>query len=197
MPKLRHIALAAEDPFAAAEFYKQAFDFTEVSRIEKSDDRKSPTACSSATAPLSLAVLHFGWDQGPGLDFRGVHHFGVLVEDVDAVASKIEKLGAKCFAKRPEGHKGLLRNQVLWPGQGGATASTSGRSLSRARYWPASCGRHAGKSLPRQLVFALQSLRCAVDPRLQCGGSGVARIHLGAPSSMARIHRDAQLRLTQ
>jgi uncharacterized glyoxalase superfamily protein PhnB len=51
MPKLRHIALAAEDPFAAAEFYKQAFDFTEVSRIEKSDDPKSLTACSSATGP--------------------------------------------------------------------------------------------------------------------------------------------------
>jgi len=40
MPKLRHIALAAEDPFVAAEFYKQAFDFTEVSRIDKSDDPK-------------------------------------------------------------------------------------------------------------------------------------------------------------
>ena len=47
MPKLRHIAIAAEDPFATAEFYKQAFEFTEVSRIEKSADPKaSPTACS-------------------------------------------------------------------------------------------------------------------------------------------------------
>ena len=34
MPKLRHIALAAEDPYAAAEFYKQAFDFVEVHRTQ-------------------------------------------------------------------------------------------------------------------------------------------------------------------
>ena len=34
MPKLRHIAIAAEDPYATAEFYKQAFDFVEVHRTE-------------------------------------------------------------------------------------------------------------------------------------------------------------------
>jgi catechol 2,3-dioxygenase-like lactoylglutathione lyase family enzyme len=32
MPKLRHIAIAAEDPEAMAEFYKKAFDFEEVGR---------------------------------------------------------------------------------------------------------------------------------------------------------------------
>ena len=32
MPKLRHIAIAAEDPEAMAEFYKRAFDFVEVGR---------------------------------------------------------------------------------------------------------------------------------------------------------------------
>ena len=66
MPKLRHIALAAEDPFAAAEFYKQAFDFTEVSRIEKSDDPKKSYGVFLSDGTLSLAVLNFGWDQGPG-----------------------------------------------------------------------------------------------------------------------------------
>ena len=33
MPKLRHIAIAAEDPVAMAEFYKKAFDFVEVDTI--------------------------------------------------------------------------------------------------------------------------------------------------------------------
>ena len=32
MPKLRHIAIAAEDPEAMADFYKNAFDFVEVGR---------------------------------------------------------------------------------------------------------------------------------------------------------------------
>jgi catechol 2,3-dioxygenase-like lactoylglutathione lyase family enzyme len=35
MPKLRHITLAAEDPFAAADFYNEAFGFTEVRRTER------------------------------------------------------------------------------------------------------------------------------------------------------------------
>ena len=34
MPKLRHIAIAAEDPYATAEFHKQAFDFVEVRRTQ-------------------------------------------------------------------------------------------------------------------------------------------------------------------
>jgi catechol 2,3-dioxygenase-like lactoylglutathione lyase family enzyme len=115
MPKLRHIALAAEDPFAAADFYKEAFGFTEVSRTEKSDDPKKSYGVFLSDGTLSLAVLHFGWDQGPGLDFRGVHHFGVLVEDVEKITGKIEELGAKCFAKRPEGHKGFYETKFYGP----------------------------------------------------------------------------------
>jgi catechol 2,3-dioxygenase-like lactoylglutathione lyase family enzyme len=105
-PKLRHIAIAAEDPFATAEFYKQAFDFTEVGRIEPAGEDKSYGVLLS-DGTLNMAVLRFGCDQGLGLDFRGIHHFGVLVEDVDGTTEKLEKLGAKCFARQPEGHKGF------------------------------------------------------------------------------------------
>ena len=64
---------------------------------------------------LNLAILHFGWDQGPGLDFRGIHHFGVLVEDVDAATDKLEQLGAKCVAKRPEGKQGFYETKFHGP----------------------------------------------------------------------------------
>ena len=117
MPKLRHIAIAAEDPFAAAEFYKQAFEFTEVGRIEKSEDKTKSYGVFLSDGTLNMAVLHFGWDQGPGLDFRGIHHFGVLVEDVDCYADKIESLGAKCFARRPENQKGFYETKFHGPDQ--------------------------------------------------------------------------------
>jgi hypothetical protein len=39
----------------------------------------------------------------------------VLVEDVDAVAGNIEKLGAKSFAKRPEEHKGFYETKFYGP----------------------------------------------------------------------------------
>jgi hypothetical protein len=33
---------------------------------------------------LNMAILKFKTDQlGKGLDYRGIHHFGMLVEDVD------------------------------------------------------------------------------------------------------------------
>jgi len=114
MAKLRHIAIAAEDPYATAEFYKQAFDFVEVRRTEPRGEGSSYGVFLS-DGTLNLAVLHFGWDQGHGLDFRGIHHFGVLVEDVDAATDKLEQLGAKCIAKRPEGVAGFHETKFHGP----------------------------------------------------------------------------------
>jgi catechol 2,3-dioxygenase-like lactoylglutathione lyase family enzyme len=102
MAKLRHIAIAADDPYKTAEFYKQAFDLVEVRRTEPAGE-KSTYGVFLSDGTINLAILHFGWDQGPGIDFRGIHHFGVLVEDVDAYTEKLEKLGATCFARRPTG----------------------------------------------------------------------------------------------
>jgi catechol 2,3-dioxygenase-like lactoylglutathione lyase family enzyme len=114
MPKLRHIAIAAEDPYAAAEFYKQAFDFVEVARTEPGGEGKSYGVFLS-DGTLNMAVLHFGWDQGPGLDFRGVHHFGVLVDDVDDYTKKLEDLGAECFARRPPDVKTFYETKFYGP----------------------------------------------------------------------------------
>jgi catechol 2,3-dioxygenase-like lactoylglutathione lyase family enzyme len=68
--RIRHIALAAEDPEKTAEFYKQVFGTDGV---------------------LNSA------------DFRGIHHFGVQVEDVEGDTKKIEALGGECFLRKPEG----------------------------------------------------------------------------------------------
>ena len=103
MPKLRHIAIAAEDPEAMAEFYKKAFDFVEVGR----PNGALADGVFLSDGTLNMAILRFGWDQGQGLDFRGIHHFGVLVENVDEMVEKLETLGAKCFARRPENQKGF------------------------------------------------------------------------------------------
>ena len=114
MPKLRHIAIAAEDPFATADFYKEAFDFVEVGRVEPKGEGKSYGVFLS-DGTMNMAVLRFGWDQGLGLDFRGIHHFGVLVDDVDAYTKKIEDLGVKCLAKRPEAVKGFFEVKFHGP----------------------------------------------------------------------------------
>jgi catechol 2,3-dioxygenase-like lactoylglutathione lyase family enzyme len=107
MPKLRHIAIATNDPVKTAEFYKEAFGFKEVGR---SGDPNSPSKGIAwgfylSDGTLNMAVLKFkNVDQlGKGLDYTGVHHFGVLVDNLDAYMKKLEAMGAPCFMKQDPG----------------------------------------------------------------------------------------------
>lgn len=98
MAKIRHIALATQDPDATAAFYKKAFGFEEIRR-SKSFDNGGGVFLSDGT--LGIAILKFNWDQlGKGLDYVGLHHFGVIVDDVDDWTNHLESLGAKHFAQR-------------------------------------------------------------------------------------------------
>src|SRR5258708_38820486 len=90
MAKLGHIAIGAKDPGELAEFYKKAFDFKEV---RKSD---GPLAYGYhlSDGTIDLAILRFKTDQiGKGLDYTGLHHFGILVDNVEKFSKKIEALG--------------------------------------------------------------------------------------------------------
>lgn len=108
MPKLRHIALATDDPEKTAAFYSKAFDFKEVGRVGDPDDPDNGIAWGIflSDGTLNMAVLKFkNVDQlGKGLDYVGIHHFGVLCEDLDGTIEKLETLGAPCIMKMdPDG----------------------------------------------------------------------------------------------
>jgi len=104
MAKLRHIALATQDPEGTAEFYKRAFGFKEIKRITN----KLAHGFFLSDGTLNIAVLKFTeWDQlGKGLDYVGLHHFGVVVDDVDEWTKKLESLGAECFLRPPKDRDG-------------------------------------------------------------------------------------------
>lgn len=96
MQKLRHIAIATNDPKATAKFYQTAFGFELVG--ETKPDAKLADGYFLSDGTLNIAVLKFKTDQlGKGLDYVGLHHFGVLVEDAEKSAAMIESLGAKCI----------------------------------------------------------------------------------------------------
>jgi catechol 2,3-dioxygenase-like lactoylglutathione lyase family enzyme len=102
MAKLRHIAIAAKDPDAMAEFYKRAFDFTEVRKTD------GPLAYGYhlSDGTIDLAILRFKTDQlGRGLDYAGLHHFGVLVEDVAAAAERLEDLGGRHYMDQSDAQR--------------------------------------------------------------------------------------------
>jgi len=89
MAKLRHIAIAAKDPDAMADFYVKAFDF----KIVRSNDGPLAYGHHLSDGTIDLAILRFKTDQlGRGMDYTGLHHFGILVEDLDAAIMAWAKL---------------------------------------------------------------------------------------------------------
>ena len=112
MPKLRHIAIAAEDPEKMAEFYKKAFDFKEVGR----PNGVLADGVFLSDGTLNMAILKFKTDQlGKGLDYTGLHHFGILVEDVEAAERKLEALGGKHYMEREDGLAGGFEVKFYGP----------------------------------------------------------------------------------
>ena len=90
MAKLRHLAIACKDPDAMADFYIKAFDFKLVS----SNDGTLAYGHHISDGTIDLAILRFKSDQiGKGMDYTGLHHFGILVEDIDEAQKAVEALG--------------------------------------------------------------------------------------------------------
>lgn len=105
MPKIRHIALATLDPEKTAAFFVQGFGFREVQRFGDFTGRTAGKSYGMylSDGVLNLAIIRFGWSQaGKPLDFTGVHHFGIEVEDLEASTARLEALGAQFLGKRPE-----------------------------------------------------------------------------------------------
>ena len=86
MAKIRHIALTAADPSATADFYKTAFDLTEVRRAP--DDE----AVILSDGYITMAILKFKTDSYGG-GRPGLHHFGFLVDEMDETETKLSDLG--------------------------------------------------------------------------------------------------------
>ena len=99
-PKLRHLAISVDDPFATAEFYMKAFDMDKVGETD------SPLARGVylSDGTMNLAILGFKndyWAGHGGKKQRGLHHFGFKVEDMDDVEKDILAAGGENFASRP------------------------------------------------------------------------------------------------
>ena len=115
MAKLRHIAIATNDPKTTAEFYKKAFGFDQVGKTSPSSPLADGYFLSDGT--LNLPILKFKTDQiGKGMEFTGVHHFGILVDDTDTAIEKLEALGAECLMGKDKGHgKGFFEIKFKGP----------------------------------------------------------------------------------
>jgi catechol 2,3-dioxygenase-like lactoylglutathione lyase family enzyme len=85
MAKLRHIAMAVQNPDETAKFYENAFSMRRV--------RQSTSAVLLSDGVISLAILD-NQRSHEALGHSGLHHFGVIAEDVDDTAARVEAGGA-------------------------------------------------------------------------------------------------------
>jgi catechol 2,3-dioxygenase-like lactoylglutathione lyase family enzyme len=89
MARIRHIALATDDPARTAEFYKQHFGLTELYRRPGDTGEKGVWLSDGY---IYFAILKYGEPGvpklGPGQtsDIRGIHHIGFYVDDEEATA---------------------------------------------------------------------------------------------------------------
>src|SRR5207253_6744896 len=77
MARIRHIAIATQDPEATARFYIEGLGLKEVGKVN------SPTAEGYylSDGHVNLAILRFKYDDPAttegALRYTGIHHFGV------------------------------------------------------------------------------------------------------------------------
>ena len=99
MARIQHLAIASQDPEKQAAFYKDVFGFEEIRRI----DNPRARGVILTDGAINISVLYFKQDQiGRGLDYTGLHHFGVFVDDLEGTADKCLASGAEPYDELPE-----------------------------------------------------------------------------------------------
>ena len=89
MPKLRHIAIAAEDPDKTTEFFTKVFGMKRL----RTTDGPGHFGHILSDGTINLAILRFKTDGAAGEEFgseyRGLHHIGFEVEDLPETVEKL------------------------------------------------------------------------------------------------------------
>lgn len=99
MAKLRHLAIASDEPEVLAALLARLFELDIVGTHDSSLARG--TFLSDGT--INIAVLKFHGDQiGKGMEYQGLHHIGFLVDSVDPARQQLLDAGAELLFDRPD-----------------------------------------------------------------------------------------------
>jgi catechol 2,3-dioxygenase-like lactoylglutathione lyase family enzyme len=94
MAKIKHIAIATQDPEKTAQFYKEVFGLKEIAKINS----PGATGFHLTDGDINFAVLKFKNDQTAGVPqgkaYSGLHHIGFEVDSIEAVDKKLADAGA-------------------------------------------------------------------------------------------------------
>lgn len=94
MGKIKHIAIATQEPEKTAKFYKDVFGLEEVGRV--SSDNAEGFYLSDGN--INIAILRFKNEIVVGekfdTNYSGIHHIGFQVDDTEAADLKLRKANA-------------------------------------------------------------------------------------------------------
>jgi len=88
MPKIKHIAIATQDPDKTASFYKDVFGLREIAKLESANAK----GYFLSDGNVNMAILDFQNDAvagDRGKEYSGIHHIGFEVEDLEDVEKKL------------------------------------------------------------------------------------------------------------
>jgi catechol 2,3-dioxygenase-like lactoylglutathione lyase family enzyme len=96
--KLRHIAIAVNDPEKAAKFFESAFGMTRAGNAMR--------GVYLTDGVINVALLNFGDEPVPGFEtqkgYEGIIHFGMWVDDPDQADREIKEAGGSYMTGRFE-----------------------------------------------------------------------------------------------
>ena len=129
MAKLRHLAIATEDPDRTAQFYIDVLEFKKVRAAEG----KWGHGHILSDGTINLAILKFVTDEAAGVErgvgFRGLHHIGFEVDDVEGTAQRVEAAGANARTDIDEAlgiaHDGPIKGEFKYEGPDGVVFDLS------------------------------------------------------------------------
>jgi catechol 2,3-dioxygenase-like lactoylglutathione lyase family enzyme len=94
MPRIRHVAIATEDPEGTAKFYKDALGLFEVGKVQSA----LAEGYYLSDGYINLAILKYRTDEVATTEgaprHAGIHHLGFEVEDMEASQASMIKAGA-------------------------------------------------------------------------------------------------------
>jgi catechol 2,3-dioxygenase-like lactoylglutathione lyase family enzyme len=96
--KLRHIAVAVNDPEKAAQFFESAFGMTRAGSAMR--------GVYLTDGVVNVALLNFGDEPVPGFEtqkgYEGIIHFGMWVDDAEQADRQIKEAGGSYMTGRFE-----------------------------------------------------------------------------------------------
>ncbi len=119
-PKITHIALKVEDADKAANFYQEVFGFVPTDTRRDGDH----VSVHLTDGEFDLALVSFDSEEDSVMaKIAGtgpcIHHFGIDVDDMDSMISKIKELGGELLIDPSNPGGSTVKFKV--PGGGGIT----------------------------------------------------------------------------